>query len=72
MLPGQLRTFRALIARELGITLSKSSVSRLLGHLGLSPRRPIYQSYKQDPRKVERYLAATFPEAVALLTAGKT
>ncbi|NTU65565.1 MAG: winged helix-turn-helix domain-containing protein, partial [Chloroflexi bacterium] len=31
---------RALIERELGIKLSKSSVSRLLGHLGLSPQRP--------------------------------
>jgi transposase len=60
-----LNTLRALITRELGIKLSKSSVSRLLGHLGLSPQRPIYQSYKQDPRKVEQYLAETFPEAVA-------
>jgi transposase len=60
-----LNTLRALIERELAIKLSKSSVSRLLGHLGLSPQRPIYQSYKQDPLKVERYLAETFPEAVA-------
>lgn len=59
-----LNTLRALIERELGIKLSKSSVSRLLGHLGLSPQRPIYKSYKQDPRKVEQYLAETFPEAV--------
>jgi len=56
---------RALIQRELGIALSKSSVSRLLGHLGLSPQRPIYKSYRQDPRKVAEYLAETFPEAVA-------
>jgi transposase len=60
-----LNTLRTLIERELGITLSKSSVSRLLGHLGLSPQRPVYQSYKQDPRKVEQYLTETFPEAVA-------
>lgn len=60
-----LNTLRSLIARELGITLSKSSVSRLLGYLGLSPQRPIYKSYRQDPRKVEEYLAETFPEAVA-------
>jgi transposase len=60
-----LNTLRALIERELEIKLSKSSVNRLLGHLGLSPQRPIYKSCKQDPHKVEQYLAETFPEAVA-------
>ncbi|OGT94340.1 MAG: hypothetical protein A2286_10250 [Gammaproteobacteria bacterium RIFOXYA12_FULL_61_12] len=60
-----LNALRALIERELGIKLSKSAVCRLLGHLGLSPQRPIYKSYKQDPRKIEQYLAETFPEAVA-------
>ena len=48
-----LNTLRALIDRDLGIKLSKSSVSRLLGHLGLSPQRPVYKSYRQDPRTVE-------------------
>jgi Winged helix-turn helix len=38
-----------MLKREKGIELSKSGVSRLLGHLGLSPQRPIYRSYKQDP-----------------------
>lgn len=60
-----LNALRALIERELGIKLSKSSVSRLLGHLGLSPQRPIYKSYKKDPKKIEQYLQKTFPEAVA-------
>ena len=59
-----LTTLRSLIHRELGIALSKSSVSRLLSHLGLSPQRPIYKSYKQDPHKVEQYLAETFPAVV--------
>jgi transposase len=54
----------ALIKQKLGIKLSKSSVSRLLGHLGLSPQRPIYNSYKQDPRKIKQYLHETFPDAV--------
>jgi hypothetical protein len=54
----------ALIKHKLGIKLSKSSVSRLLGHLGLSPQRPIYKSYKQDPRKIKQYLHETFPDAV--------
>jgi transposase len=59
-----LNALRALIGRERGIELSKSSVSRLLGHLGLSPQRPIYKSYKQDPRKIDQYLLETFPDAV--------
>jgi transposase len=60
-----LNALRSLIAKELGIQLSKSAVSRLLGHLGLTPQRPIYKSYKQDPRRIEQYLSESFPEAVA-------
>lgn len=60
-----LGVLRTMIEQERGIKLSKSAISRLLGHLGLSPQRPIYKSYKQDPKKVQRYIAETFPEAVA-------
>jgi transposase len=59
-----LNIIRSMIARERGIKLSKSAVSRLLGHLGLSPQRPIYKSYKQDPKKIEEYLSETFPQVV--------
>ena len=59
-----LNIIRSMIGLELGVHLSKSSVSRLLGHLGLSPQRPLYKSYKQDPKKVERYLTRTFPQVV--------
>ena len=44
--------------------MAKSSAGRLLIHLGLSPQRPLYKSYKQDPQKVKDYLAQTYPEAV--------
>ncbi len=57
-----LNIIREMILRERGISLSKGSVSRLLGHLGLSPQRPIYKSYKQDPAKIEQYINKTFPE----------
>ncbi|MGB5832427.1 MAG: IS630 family transposase [Thiohalocapsa sp.] len=60
-----LKTLRTLIERELGVKLSKSSLGRLLGHLGLSAQRPVYQSYRQDSRKVDQYLAETFPAAAA-------
>ena len=59
-----LNIIRSMIATERGVQLSKSAVSRLLGHLGLSPQRPLYKSYKQDPKKIEKYLQETFPEVV--------
>lgn len=34
----------------------------MLAHLGLSPQRPIYKSYKQDPKKIDGYINTTFPE----------
>jgi len=52
---------RQLLKRKFGIELSKSGVSRLLGHLGLSPQRPIYRSYKRDPKEMKKYLDETFP-----------
>jgi transposase len=47
-----INTIRALLEKERGLRLSKSSVCRLLAHWGLSPQRPVYKSYKQDPDKV--------------------
>ena len=58
-------TLRSVLAQEWGIKLSKASVCRLLGHLGLSPQRPLYKAYRQDPVKVKAYLNETFPMAVA-------
>jgi transposase len=56
-----LGTIRQLLKREFKIELSKSGVSRLLAHLGLSPQRPIYRSYKRDVSELRRYLDETFP-----------
>lgn len=55
---------RSLLKRVHGIELSKSGISRLLRHLGLSPQIPKYKSYKQDPQKLRSYLNETFPEVV--------
>ena len=52
---------RRLLKKEHGVEMSKSGVSRLLKHLGLSPQRPIYRSYKRDPEKMKQYLDETFP-----------
>lgn len=60
-----LNTIRALLQQERSLLLSKSSLCRLLNHLGLSPQRPLYKSYKQDPDKIKGYLDKTYPEALA-------
>jgi len=60
-----LNTIRTLLEKERKVKLAKSSVCRLLSHLGLSPQRPLYKSYKQNPEKVKDYLAQTYPEAVS-------
>ena len=49
-----------------GIEVSKSSVSRLLAQMGLTPQVPVYRSYKRSPAKVRYYLKKRFPGAVAL------
>jgi hypothetical protein len=56
---------RALLQKERAVILSKSSICRLLGHLGLTPQKPLYKSYKQDPDKIKTYLSETYPEVVA-------
>ena len=54
-----------LIRRRFGITLSRSSVSRLLGQLGLSAQRPLWRAYQQDPARVEQWLQEEYPKIVA-------
>ena len=58
-----LNTIRTLLEKERKVKLAKSSICRLLNHLGLNPQRPLYKSYKQNPEKVKAYLAQTYPEA---------
>lgn len=57
-----LTIIRTLLKKQKGIELSKSAVCRLLQQMGLSPQRPLYRSYKQDPKELEKYLQHTFPE----------
>jgi transposase len=57
-----LKVIRAVLKKRWNVSLSQSAISRLLKHLGLSPQRPIYRSYKRDPREMERYLQITFPQ----------
>jgi transposase len=52
---------RELIRREFGVHLSEVSVGRLLRTLGLSPQRPLYRAYQQNPAAVARWKAETYP-----------
>jgi transposase len=53
---------RELIRREFAVRLSEVSVGRLLGKLGLSPQRPLYRAYQQNPEAVARWKAETYPQ----------
>jgi len=54
-----------LIKKKFGVSLSKSSVCRLLNQLGLSSQRPVWRAYQQDPGKVEDWLKNRFPAIAA-------
>jgi hypothetical protein len=71
MTPGQLQfafalwtraMVRELIRREFAVALSEVSVGRLLRKLGLSPQRPLYRAYQQNPEAVARWKAETYPQ----------
>lgn len=55
---------RSLLIDKKNITLDKSSISRLMKKLGLSPQVPLYRSYRQNPAKVRYYLKQRYPKAV--------
>jgi transposase len=56
---------RELISRKFGVTLSEVSTGRILHKLGLSPQRPLYRAYEQDPEKVAAWKEETFPQIQA-------
>ena len=54
-----------LILQQFGIRLSRVSVGNVLSKLGMSPQRPLYRAYEQDPEKVEEWKEKTFPQIQA-------
>lgn len=52
---------REVIREQFGVALSEVSVGRLLRKLGLSPQRPAWQAYQQDPDAVARWKTEEFP-----------
>jgi Winged helix-turn helix len=51
-----------LIGRQFGVRLSVARVGRLLRSLGLSPQRPLYRAWQQDPEAVRRWQTETYPK----------
>lgn len=56
------RLVRELIRQQFGVTLSLPTVGRVLKKLGLSPQRPLYRAYQQDPDRVHTWKTVTFPK----------
>jgi transposase len=54
-----------LIFRQFGVRLSVVSVGNVLAKLGLSPQRPLYRAYEQDPERVAEWKEKTFPQIQA-------
>ncbi len=52
---------RELVQEYFGVRLSEVSVGRLLRKLGLTPQRPLYRAYQQDPEAVERWQQEQYP-----------
>jgi transposase len=50
-----------LIEQKFGKRLSLTTIGRILKKLGLSPQRPVYRAYQQDPEKVRIWREQTYP-----------
>lgn len=51
-----------LIRREFGVRLSLPTVGRVLKRLGMSPQKPLYRAYQQDPDRVREWKERTYPQ----------
>ena len=54
-----------LVWKRFRVRLSKWSVGRLLHRLGLSPQRPLYRAWQQDPVRVDQWKREEYPRVAA-------
>lgn len=50
-----------LIYRRYRIRLSANSVGRLLAQVGITPQKPLWRAYQQDPERVQKWLQEEYP-----------
>ncbi len=50
-----------LIYRRYGVRLSVNSVGRLLAQLGITPQKPLWKAYQQDPERVQKWVQEEYP-----------
>ena len=55
---------RELIRRRFRVSVSAVTVGRILKKLGMSPQRPLYRAYQQNPEKVREWKEKTYPRSV--------
>jgi len=53
---------RELIYKRYGVKLSRTSVCRLLGQLGLAAQRPLGRAYQQNPEVVQEWIDEEYPK----------
>ena len=63
------KIIRDLIRRQFGVKLSEVQVGRILKKMGLSPQRPLYRAYQQNPGLVEAWKKDVYPKIRKLAAA---
>lgn len=56
------RAIATLIYQRYGVRLSVNSVGRLLAQLGITPQKPLWRAYQQDPELVRRWIQEEYPQ----------